>query len=117
MTGMLQMLMPNILTTLIFLPLAGAFVLLFLPKGDHRLLRNFTFFVTFVEFLLSLPVAAGFQAGVAGMQFVVKVPWLPQYGISYSVGVDGISLWLVMLTTFLMPITILSTYTAIEKHV
>jgi len=117
MMGIPQMVMPNILTVLIFLPLAGVLVLFFLPRSDYRLLRNFTFFVTLVEFLLSLPVAVGFQAGVAGMQFTAQVPWIPQYGISYSVGVDGISLWLVMLTTFLMPITILSTYSAIEKHV
>src|SRR5574342_285849 len=81
MTGIFQMVMPTILTVLIFLPLVG------------------------------------FQAGDPGMQFAAQVPWIPQYGISYSVGVDGISLWLVMLTTFLMPITILSTYSAIEKHV
>ncbi len=117
MMGIPQLVLPNILTVLIFLPLAGVLVLFFLPKNDPKLLRNFTFFVTLAEFFLSLPVAVGFENGIAGMQFTAQYPWIPQYGISYSVGVDGISLWLVMLTTFLMPITILSTYTAIEKHV
>ncbi|OGP33925.1 MAG: NADH dehydrogenase [Deltaproteobacteria bacterium GWC2_65_14] len=107
----------NILTVLIFLPLAGALLLVFLPKGKPRLLRDATLLVTALEFLLSLPVAIGLDGTSAAMQFVRKVPWIPEYGISYHVGVDGISLWLLMLTTFLMPLTILSTYTSVEKHV
>jgi len=110
-------LMTNILTVLIFLPLAGALALVFLPKGNLRLLRDAAVTVTVLEFLLSLPVALFFDGGTAAMQFVQKVPWIPQFGISYHVGVDGISLWLVMLTTFLMPITLLSTYESVEKHV
>ncbi|HEY5764749.1 MAG TPA: NADH-quinone oxidoreductase subunit M, partial [Candidatus Deferrimicrobiaceae bacterium] len=110
-------LMANILTVLIFLPLAGALALVFLPKGNLRLLRDAAVTVTLIEFLLSLPLVLLFDGGTAGMQFVRKVPWIPQFGISYHVGVDGISLWLVMLTTFLMPITLLSTYESVEKHV
>jgi NADH-quinone oxidoreductase subunit M len=109
--------MANLLTAVIFLPLAGVLLLVFLPKENHRLLRNATFAVTLAEFLLSLPVAILFDGSTAAMQFVQKVPWIPQYGISYHVGVDGISLWLLLLTTFLMPITILSTYASVEKHV
>src|SRR3990172_9490642 len=117
MTSVFQPVMTNLLTAVIFLPLAGALLLVFLPRENHRLLRNVTFAVTLVEFLLSLPVAILFDGSTAAMQFVQKVPWIPQYGISYHVGVDGISLWLLLLTTFLMPITILSTYTSVEKHV
>src|SRR3990170_3243513 len=117
MTSVFQPVMTNLLTAVIFLPLAGALLLVFLPRENHRLLRNVTFAVTLVEFLLSLPVAILFDGSTAAMQFVQKVPWIPQYGIEYHVGVDGISLWLVMLTTFLMPIAILSTYSAVEKHV
>jgi NADH-quinone oxidoreductase subunit M len=117
MTSVPQVLTANLLSVLIFLPLAGVFLLVFLPRENHRLLRNMTFAVTLAEFLLSLPVAILFDGSTAAMQFVQKIPWIPQYGISYHVGVDGISLWLLMLTTFLMPITILSTYAAVEKHV
>ena len=117
MTSVSQALMTNLLSVLIFLPLAGVFLLVFLPRENPRLLRNVTFAVTLAEFLLSLPVAILFDGSTAAMQFVQKAPWIPQYGISYHVGVDGISLWLLMLTTFLMPITILSTYTSVEKHV
>lgn len=107
----------NLLTWLVFLPLGGAVLLLFLPGDKKRLLKNAAFCVTLLEFLLSLPLAVNFEAGTAAMQFASRVEWLPRYGVSYSVGVDGISLWLVMLTTFLMPITILSTYEAVERHV
>jgi len=117
MTSVFHPVMTNLLSVLIFLPLAGVLLLVFLPRENHRLLRNVTFAVTLVEFLLSLPVAILFDGSTAAMQFVQKVPWIPQYGISYHVGVDGISLWLLLLTTFLMPITILSTYTSVEKHV
>ncbi|MCL5966909.1 MAG: NADH-quinone oxidoreductase subunit M [Deltaproteobacteria bacterium] len=107
----------NLLTALIFLPLAGAALLLFLPRENPRFIKHVTFVVTVAEFILSLPLALDFDSGTAAMQFVSRVEWIPRYGISYYVGIDGISLWLVMLTTFLMPITILSTYEAVEKHV
>jgi NADH-quinone oxidoreductase subunit M len=116
MTGIPAILSSNLLTVLIFFPLAGALLLIFLPRND-RALRNVTFAVTLAEFLLSLPLVLSFNGATAAMQFVQRVPWLPAYGIEYHVGVDGISLWLVMLTTFLMPIAILSTYAAVEKHV
>ena len=117
MTFLPQALTAHLLSVLIFLPLAGVLLLLFLPGENKRLLRNTTFALTLAEFLLSLPVAILFDGSTAAMQFAEKVPWIPQYGISYHVGVDGISLWLLLLTTFLMPLTILSTYASIEKHV
>src|SRR4030043_441929 len=115
MTSVSQALMTNLLSVLIFLPLAGVFLLVFLPRENPRLLRNVTFAVTLAEFLMSLPVAILFDGSTAAMQFVQKAPWIPQYGISYHVGVDGISLWLLMLTPFLSPITTLSTTTPVAS--
>ncbi|HWS15907.1 MAG TPA: NADH-quinone oxidoreductase subunit M [Candidatus Methylomirabilis sp.] len=117
MTWMPAFLSSNLLTVLIFFPLAGALLLFFLPKGNVRLIRNATLLVTLAEFVLSLPLVFAFDDSTAAMQFVRRAPWIPGYGIEYHVGVDGISLWLVMLTTFLMPIAVLSTYEAVEKHV
>ncbi len=108
---------PHVLSVLIFLPLAGAVVLCLMPRDNERLLRHTAVAVALAEFLLSLPVAVRFDGSTAAMQFVEKVAWIPQYGISYHVGVDGISLWLLLLTTLLMPITLLSTYSSVEKHV
>ncbi|MBM2828391.1 MAG: NADH-quinone oxidoreductase subunit [Actinobacteria bacterium] len=117
MTWIPACLASNLLTALIFFPLAGALLLFFLPRENPRLIRNTTLLVTLAEFLLSLPLAIGVNGPTAAMQFVRRAPWIPGFGIEYHVGVDGISLWLVMLTTFLMPIAILSTYEAVEEHV
>jgi NADH-quinone oxidoreductase subunit M len=107
----------NLLTAVIFFPLAGVLLLVFLPKGNLRLIRNAALLTTIAEFLLSLPIVFRFDDATAAMQFVERVSWIPGYGIEYHVGVDGISLWLVMLTTFLLPMTILSTYRAVNSHV
>jgi NADH-quinone oxidoreductase subunit M len=107
----------NLLTAVIFFPIAGALLLIFLPKGNHRLIRSAALLTALAEFLLSLPVVFRFDDATASMQFVERASWIPGYGIEYHVGVDGISLWLVMLTTFLMPMVILSTYRAVQSHV
>ncbi|GAB4227666.1 MAG: NADH-quinone oxidoreductase subunit M [Deltaproteobacteria bacterium] len=116
MTGV-GLLDQHLLSVLIALPLVGSALLLFFPRDGHGAIRNFTLFVTLAEFLLSLSVVFRFDAGVSGMQLVERLPWIPEYGISYIVGVDGISLWILMLTTFILPITILSTWSAVAKHV
>jgi NADH-quinone oxidoreductase subunit M len=107
----------HLLSVLIALPLLGAAALLFVPRDARKAIRNATFLVTLAEFLLSLLVVARFDPATAAMQLGESAPWIPQYGIGYRVGVDGISLWLLMLTTFIMPVTILSAYAAVEKHV
>ncbi len=109
--------MSTILTVLIAVPALGAVLLLFLPRENGQLIKHVTFAVTLVEFVLSIPVLTNFNGATAAFQFVHKVPWIPAYGVSYFVGVDGISLWLLMLTTFIMPIAILSTYRAVERNV
>ena len=116
MTGV-ALLDQHLLSVLIALPLVGAALLLFFPQGANDAIRKFTLLVTIADFLLSLSVVARFDVATAGMQLVERAPWIPQYGISYIVGVDGISLWILMLTTFIMPITILSTWSAVTKNV
>ncbi len=107
----------NLLTVVIFFPIAGVLLLVFLPKGNLRMIRNAAFLMALAEFLLSLSIVFRFDDATAAMQFVERASWIPGYGIEYHVGVDGISLWLVMLTTFLLPITILSSYRAVNSHV
>jgi len=110
---------PNLLTYLTFLPLAGMVVLLFIPKGSDGLLKGFTLLVTLATFVLSLPLAFDeVFATSGGMQYIENVPWIKMgdfFQMNYHVGIDGISLWLVLLTTFIMPIAVLSTWTAVEK--
>ncbi|NVN99515.1 MAG: NADH-quinone oxidoreductase subunit M [Geobacteraceae bacterium] len=107
-----------ILSLMTFLPLAGVILLLFIPSGNHTLLRGFTLAVTVVTFIVSIPLVTGFVTN-AEYQFVQSVPWIHAgpFKMNYKVGIDGISLWLVMLTTFIMPIAVLSTWTAVTEKV
>jgi NADH-quinone oxidoreductase subunit M len=107
-----------ILSLMTFLPLAGALLLLFIPSGNHTLLRGFTLAVTVVTFIVSIPLVTGFVTN-ADYQFVQNIPWISAgpFKMNYFVGIDGISLWLIMLTTFIMPLAVLSTWTAVEQKV
>lgn len=108
--------MEQILTILIFLPLAGAALLAFVPASRTKAVRVVTLFVTILLFLLSIPLALRFSGG-ASFEFEQAVPWISAFGISYHVGVDGISLFLVLLTAFLAPLVYLSAWNAITERV
>ena len=106
----------DLISLVIFLPLVGAFALILFPGSAHGAMRTFSLVVTTVVFFLSLKLFFGFETN-AEMQFVRNVPWLPSLGISYKVGIDGVSLFLVLLVTFLMPVAVLSTFEAVTERV
>ncbi len=110
--------MSNVLSLTTFLPILGVLLLLFIPKDSKGVLRNVTLAVTVVTFLVSLIILTGFQSN-AEFQFTENLPWIAAgpFVMRYNIGIDGISLWLVILTTFIMPIAVLSTYTAVEEKV
>jgi NADH-quinone oxidoreductase subunit M len=105
----------DLITAITFLPTAGAVILLMVPRESHALIRWFSLLVTLITFAVSIRLLTSFET-VAPMQMVKNVPWIPSLGISYKVGVDGISLFLVMLVTFIMPITVLSSFSAIQTR-
>ena len=106
-----------ILSILIFLPLVGIGVLLILDRKRHKGLKIATLIISVVEFLVSLPLWFDFNSQTAAMQFVERREWMPTYGISYYVGIDGFSLLLIMLTTFLTPLCVLATWDDIQHRV
>jgi len=110
--------MSSILTWLIFLPLVGALVVWWTPaeQRESRLKVIALVFSTAI-FLLSLVLYFSFDGGSAAMQFEQDVPWIETFGIRYHVGIDGISLLLILLTTFLTPITLLSSWGSIQRSV
>ncbi len=110
--------MSNVLSLTTFLPILGVLLLLFIPKDSKGVLRNVTLAVTVVTFLVSLIILTGFQSN-AEFQFIENMPWIAAgpFVMRYNIGIDGISLWLVILTTFIMPIAVLSTFTAVEEKV
>ncbi|WP_427023166.1 NADH-quinone oxidoreductase subunit M [Aureimonas ureilytica] len=108
-----------ILSTVTFLPLVGVLIILF-TRDDNELarrnIRNVALLVTVFNFLLSLLIWVGFDKSVPGFQMVERAEWL-EGGISYHMGVDGISMLFVILTTFLMPICILASRDSITVRV
>ncbi len=104
-----------ILSVITWLPLAGALLLMLFPREEEGLLRGGALVVSLVTFFASLFLLPGFDP--AGWNHVVDAEWVPTLGIHYHLGVDGISLWLILLTTFLMPIVLLSTWGSINKKV
>jgi NADH-quinone oxidoreductase subunit M len=110
-----------ILSLLTFLPLIGAGMILFIAKGsDADVALNSRWgaiWTTGVTFLVSITLWFKFDNTSAKFQFVEKLDWMPQLGISYHIGVDGISLLFVLLTTFLTPICILASWESIKDRV
>lgn len=106
-----------ILTIVTFFPLAGGILLLFLPRSKEELLKRTALAISLVEFFISLPLFIWFDAGKAGMQFVERYPWIEAWGVLYIVGIDGISLLLILLTTFLTVLCILSSWRSVERMV
>jgi len=105
------------ISTVVFLPLIGVALLLLVDRQREAAIKHLAFAVSVLTFLVSLQLYRGFQLNVPGMQFLERKAWIPGYGVQYHVGVDGISLLLVLLTTFLTAIAILSSYTAITTFV
>jgi NADH-quinone oxidoreductase subunit M len=104
-----------ILSLVAYLPMVGAFLLLFVGRERIQLIRNLAFLFSLASFALSLLLPFSFDRSTAAVQFVERVSWIPSIGVTYFFGLDGISLWLVMLTTFLSPIAVLCSYESI-KH-
>jgi len=109
-----------ILSLLVFIPLIGAgFILLIRGEEDvvQRNARNVALVTSLTGFLLSLMLWGKFDQTTAAFQFVEKYEWMPAFGISYHLGVDGISVLFVLLTTLLTPICILASWTSIKDRV
>jgi NADH-quinone oxidoreductase subunit M len=103
-------------STITFLPLLAAILMLFMAKEEEELARRFALGASLLTFIVSLGLLWNFDGGKADFQFVERARWIPDFGIDYYVGVDGISLFLVLLTTFLMPIVLLASWD-IQKRV
>ncbi len=109
-----------LLSTIIFLPLAGVAFALLIRGDEATVARNSRFvalWTSLITFALSLLLWALFDKTDAGYQFVEQIPWVPEHKIGYHVGIDGISIFFVILTTFLTPICIFSSWESIKTRV
>jgi NADH-quinone oxidoreductase subunit M len=105
------------LTLVTLLPLLGALLLTAVPRVHEGLLKGLALGWSLIVFVVSLPIYFKFDPSNAGYQLTELHEWIPAIGVQYALGVDGISLWLVMLSTFLTPIILLGSWTSIETRV
>ena len=106
----------SILTLVTFVPLAGALLLILFPRKDD-LVRWFALVVTLLGFVLSLHLPVHFVRGGSGFQYEINIQWITSPNIHYHLGIDGISMWLVVLTTFLSPLCVLISWKSIRERV
>ncbi|MGZ3694370.1 MAG: complex I subunit 4 family protein [Bdellovibrionota bacterium] len=107
----------HILSCVVFSPLLLAVIVALIPTKLENAVRWVAFLGSAAIFLLSLVMYKSFDIGNAGLQMISQGTWLPQIGARYALGIDGISLYLVLLTTFLIPIIVLSAWHAVEKDI
>ena len=106
-----------IVTIVTFLPALGALVIAFTPTDRPNMARYLGLGFALAAWVVSLVMLAGFVAGDPAFQFTESVPWIPAFGINYAVGVDGLSIVLVVLTTTLTWISILASFGPIQNRV
>jgi NADH-quinone oxidoreductase subunit M len=106
-----------LLAILILLPLAGALALAFVPEEQKAAHRVVSTSVALLVFVLSLGLVRGFDPSIAGFQFVESAEWIPMIDAGWRLGLDGISLWIVLLTTFLTPLILIGATTSVNHRV
>lgn len=106
-----------LLTYLILTPLAGSFLILFFKKEQVNLIKYFGVAISVIAFIVSLVIYFQFDSANSDFQFVNKFNWIKGLNIQYHVGIDGMSMLLVLLTTFLTPLTLISSWSSIETKV
>lgn len=107
----------SVLSTLICLPLIVAFILLFIPSRYTSIIKTSALYTSLVVFILSLYLWAAFDNSTAKFQFVESYEWIGSTNINFYLGIDGISLFFVILTTLLIPICILASWEAIKTNI
>ncbi|MFO7445883.1 MAG: NADH-quinone oxidoreductase subunit M [Ignavibacteriaceae bacterium] len=106
-----------LLTYLLLIPVIGSVLVLFFSKNNENLIRYFGLFISVVTFIISVIVYFGFDPNNPDFQFIHKIKWIENLNISYHIGVDGMSMLLVLLTTFITPLTLISSWSSIEKKI
>jgi len=105
-----------LLSLVVWLPIVGGIVVMLIGSNRGALAKQVALGTSIVTFIVSIPLFTGFVAESAAMQFVESVPWITRFSANYALGVDGISMPLVLLTTFLTPIVVIAGWEVIETR-
>jgi len=106
-----------ILSVLLWLPIAGALVVLLAGRMAPKSVRWLALFFSTVVFAISVPLCTGFNTGTASMQFVENIPWISTFNVHYHLGVDGISMPLILLNTFMTVLVVVAGWEVIQYKV
>src|SRR5215831_12553831 len=106
-----------VLNWVLFLPLVGVAALAVVPADHGRLVRTLSLTVMVVQLALVAWLYRRFDAGVGGLQFETRLPWIEAWGVSYQIGLDGYNILLVLMTAYLGPLVVAGAFTAIAKDV
>ncbi len=107
----------HLLSFLLAIPVAGALVVMFLPRGADRLVRIVTLAVTILDLLLGVLLFFYWPAGSGDFQYVEYVGWITEFNVAYHLGIDGIALLLIGLTLLTMPVAVLASWSSVAKRV
>ncbi len=106
-----------ILLSLLLMPLIGCGIIFFIPKENTLSIKQIGLNISLLTFVLSLYLWINFDNSTANFQFVTKINWIPYSNLSFSLGIDGISLFFVILTTFLIPICLLTSWNSVKIYI
>src|SRR5829696_7950368 len=98
----------GLLTWITLIPLVGAALVMLVPKEEEAIHRGIGLTISLITFAVSLLILGDFDGAKAGFQLEVNKVWVESLGINFHLGIDGISLWLVLLTTLMVPLTMFS---------
>ena len=108
----------GLLSLAIWLPILAGIVLLAVGRDEHAgVVRWIALIAALVSFVVTLPLIGGFDTGTAAMQFHEKFAWIERFNVNYHLGVDGISVWFVLLTAFITVIVVISAWEVITERV
>jgi len=106
----------NLLTYILLLPLLGVGILLITPSTNKNLLKKIALNISCLTFLLSLVLWVFFDKSIGTFQFVNKFLWIPILNLNFTMGIDGISLFFILLTTLLIPLCLLVSWNSIQNN-
>ena len=107
----------NLLEVVLFLPLAAFLVALLIPRSSPQASRVWAILASLATFVVSLGLLAWFDRSSSAEQFAVDVPWIPLADIHFAISANGVSLWLVFLSTFLTPLCVLVSWRSVQNRV
>ena len=106
-----------LLSLMIFVPLLGMVVVLLLPRESEELIKRVTLLFTFIPLILAVYLFIDYERSIGSSQYIANIEWIEKFNINYHVGIDGLSVTLILLTALLGPICVIASWRNIEKGI